>query len=485
MKRVFLLGLVGSLLLTGCYCLRPSSGGGQTKFDGTREVNPADVALPSGYRIEPVAKGLTFPTGATFDAEGRLYVVESGYAYGEVWTTPRLLRIEDNGRVTEIAKGSKNGPWTGVAFHDGNFFVAEGGTMEGGKILKITRDGQVTSIVDGLPSFGDHHTDGPAVSRDGWIYFGQGTASNSGVIGEDNAKFGWLKRKPQFHDVPGEDVVLVGENFKSKDVLKSDGKGGRAMTGAFVPFGESTRSNQVIRGQIKCSGGILRVRPDGSDLQLVAWGFRNPFGLAFAPDGRLFVTDNAFDDRGSRPIWGTADVLWRVEQGKWYGWPDYSAGEPVTWEKFKPPGKAQRQFILAKHPRRPPAPVTRFGVHSSADGIDFSRSEKFGYTGQAFVALFGDQAPAVGKALNPVGFKVVRVDLERGTIEDFAVNKGKKNGPASRIGGGGFERPVSVEFSPDGDSLYVVDFGVLMQDKTGSKPQQGTGVIWRITKEGK
>jgi glucose/arabinose dehydrogenase len=485
MKRVSLLGLVGSLLLTGCYCLRPSSGGGQTKFEGAREINSADVALPSGYRIEAVAKGLTFPTGATFDTEGRLYVVESGYAYGEVWTTPRLLRIEEGGRVAEIAKGSKNGPWTGVAFHDGNFFVAEGGTMEGGKILKITPAGEVTSIVDGLPSFGDHHTDGPAVSRDGWIFFGQGTASNSGVIGEDNAKFGWLKRKPEFHDIPGEDVVLVGENFKSKDILKGDGKGGRAVTGAFVPFGESTCSNQVIKGQIKCSGGILRVRPDGSDLQLVAWGFRNPFGLAFAPDGGLFVTDNAFDDRGSRPIWGTADVLWRVEQGKWYGWPDYSAGEPVTLKKFKPPGEAQPRFILAKHPSRPPAPVTRFGVHSSADGVDFSRSEKFGYAGQAFVALFGDQAPAVGKALNPVGFKVVRVDVERGTIEDFAVNKGKKNGPASKIGGGGLERPVSVEFSPDGDALYVVDFGVLMQDKAGSKPQQGTGVIWRITKEGK
>jgi glucose/arabinose dehydrogenase len=483
MKRVCLLGLVSSLLLTGCYCLRPSSGGGQTKLDEARWINAEDVALPPGYRIQAIATKLTFPTGATFDGEGRLYVVESGYAYGEVWTTPRLLRIEENGRVTEIAKGSTDGPWTGVAFHDGNFFVAEGGTMEGGKILKITPSGKVTSIVDGLPSFGDHHTDGPAVSRDGWIYFGQGTASNSGVIGEDNAKFGWLKRKPQFHDIPGEDIVLAGENFTSKDALKEGG--GRALTGAFVPFGESTRANQVIRGQIKCSGGILRVRPDGRDLQLVAWGFRNPFGLAFGPDGSLFVTDNAFDERGSRPIWGTADVLWRVEQGKWYGWPDYSAGEPVKLKKFKPPGKAQPKFVLTKHPSRPPAPVARFGVHSSADGFDFSRSENFGYIGQAFVALFGDQAPAVGKTLHPVGFKVVRVDVERGTIADFAVNKGKKNGPASKIGSGGLERPVSVEFSPDGNALYVVDFGVMLQDNAGSKPQQGTGVIWRITKEAK
>src|SRR5688572_29841100 len=119
MKRIsaWVCFLVCAVLWTGCYSVRPSSGGGQTKFDGSREINPADVALPPGYRIEAVAQGLTFPTGATFDNEGNLCVVESGYAYGELWTTPRLLRIEQGGRITEVAKGGKNGPWTGVAFH--------------------------------------------------------------------------------------------------------------------------------------------------------------------------------------------------------------------------------------------------------------------------------------------------------------------------------------------------------------------------------
>ena len=488
MKRVWtqIFGCVVfcALFWSGCYSMRPSSGGGQTEFDGTRELNPADIALPDGYRVEIFAKGLTFPAGATFDGEGRLHVVESGYAYGEIWTTPRLLRVESNGRLTKVAEGGKNGPWTGVAFHDGNFFVAEGGTMEGGRILRISPDGEIKAIVDGLPSFGDHHTDGPAVSRDGWIYFGQGTASNSGVIGEDNAKFGWLKRKPQFHDIPGEDITLAGHNFETKNVLAPDERG-KVETGGFVPFGQKTEENQVIRGQVKCSGAILRARPDGSDLQLVAWGFRNPFGLAFDASGQLFATDNAFDDRGSRPVWGTADVLWRVEQGKWYGWPDFSAGEPVTSGKFKPPGKEQPKFLLAKHPGKPPAPVALLGVHSSADGLDFSRGDQFGYEGEAFVALLGDQAPDVGKTLHPVGFKVVRVNLDRGTVEDFAVNKGKQNGPASKIGGGGLERPIAVRFSPEGDALYVVDFGVMLQEKSGAKPQQGTGVIWRMVKEAK
>jgi glucose/arabinose dehydrogenase len=482
MKRgVLAVAALAGILWCGCYSFRPSSGGAQAVFDGTRNLDPNDVALPAEYQIQVLARDLTFPTGACFDQQGNLCVVESGYAYGEVWTTPRLLRVNTDGGTTPIALGARNGPWTGVAFHDGAFYVAEGGVLEAGRILRIDPDGNIRPIVDGLPSFGDHHTDGPAVSPDGWIYFGQGTASNSGVIGEDNAKFGWLKRRPDFHDIPGQEIELAGQNFETKDVL-AEGKGPRKSTGAFVPFGTATRPGERITGRVKCSGAVLRVRPEGSDLQLVAWGFRNPFGLAFSPDGKLYVTDNGYDDRGSRPVWGTADVLWQVQQGAWYGWPDFSAGEPLTMKKFKPPGKPQPKFLLAAHPSTPAKPVVRFGVHSSADGLDFSRSEEFGHVGDAFVALLGDEAPATGKSLHPVGFKVVRVNTKEGTLHDFAVNKGRKNGPASKLGSGGLERPVAVRFSPQGDSLYVVDFGVMPHDKKGARPQRGTGAIWRITK---
>jgi glucose/arabinose dehydrogenase len=461
------------VLLTGCYSLRPSSGGGQHS-NVERRVNAADIALPAGYSVVMVAQGLTFPTGGTFDSAGNFYVIESGYSYGEVFTTPRLLRVGQDGQTQVVAEGTNNGPWTGAAFHDGNFFVAEGGVNEGGRILRISPAGQITTIVDGLPSFGDHHTDGPAVSPDGWIYFGQGTASNSGVVGEDNEKFGWLKRHPEFHDIPGADITLAGGNFKDKS-----GK----STGAFVPFGTTTAPGQVIPGQLKCSGSVLRVRPDGSGLERVAWGFRNPFGLAFSPQGQLYVTDNGYDERGSRPVWGAADILWRVESGQWYGWPDYSAGEPLTLKKFKPPHGRQPQFILAQHPGTPPQPVAKFGVHSSADGFDFSRSDRFGHVGQAFVALLGDEAPSTGKLLHAVGFKVVRVDPQTGIIEDFAVNRGPHNGPANKIGSGGLERPVAVRFNRAGDTLYIVDFGIILQDKSGAKPQQGSGVIWKVTRD--
>jgi glucose/arabinose dehydrogenase len=231
-----------------------------------------------------------------------------------------------------------------------------------------------------------------------------------------------------------------------------------------------------------CTGSLLAIPPGGGEPTLLAWGLRNPFGMAFAPDGALYVTDNGYDDRGSRPVWGSPDVLWRIEPGTWYGWPDYVAGRPITNEEFDPPGKDAPQPLLAEDPGQPPEPVAEFECHSSADGFDFSRNESFGHVGEAFVALFGDQSPGTGKLLGPVGFKVVRVDVTNGTIEDFAVNRGRENGPASKLDRGGLERPVAARFTPDGQALYVVDFGVLTQDGATAQPRRETGVLWRITR---
>ncbi len=472
------LALAVLALAMGCATILPSDGGGQTRPPEGRVVAAGDVVVPPGYRIEPLTTGLTFPTQVTFDDRGRPYVTEAGYSYGEVFLPARLVRIDGPGRHVEIAR-SDNGPWTGVVFHDGAFFVAEGGETEGGRILRITPDGHASVLVEGLPSVGDHHTNGPAIGPDGWVYFGQGTATNSAVVGPDNADFGWLHRHRSFHDTPCRDVVLMGQNYESENPLRrgTEHDHEHVTTGAYVPFGTPTQGSQIIAGSVPCNGAVMRVRPEGGPVELVAWGFRNPFGLAFGPDDQLYVTDNGYDQRGSRPVMAAADWLWRVTPGLWYGWPDYAGGLPLwTME-----GGAER--VLAAHPNEPPRPVAAFGVHSSSDHLDFSRSPIFGHVGEAFVAQFGDQAPVVGKVLDPVGFRVVRVDVQSGVISDFATNR-QDAGPASKVGGGGLERPIAVRFDPTGSALYVVDFGIMTMSGRGASPMPGTGVLWRITREG-
>lgn len=130
----------------------------------------------------------------------------------------------------------------------------------------------------------------------------------------------------------------------------------------------------------------------------------------------------------------------------------------------------------------PPRPAALLGVHSSSNGMDFSRSDLFGYVGEVFIAQFGALASEVGKVLAPVGYKVIRVDVETGVVHDFAVNRDPR-GPASKVGGGGLERPVAVRFDPSGKSLYIVDFGVMTVSEEGPEPRLETGVLWRVTRE--
>lgn len=464
--------------LPGCYSIIPSKGGGQTKVPSERKITVEDVALPEGYQLEVVAQGLTFPTGITFDEQGAPYVVEAGYSYGEEWTTPRLLRIGSEGAIQQVVQGGNNGPWNGIAYHEGAFYIAEGGEREGGKILQVTPDGEITVLIDGLPSTGDHHTNGPVVGSDGAIYFGQGTATNSAVVGEDNADFGWLYRYPDFHDIPCKDIILNGINFTSANPLTEDKD--QVSTGAYSPLGKATEKGEVISGQIPCTGAIFRITGTSDVPELVAWGLRNPYGIAFSADGALYITENGFDVRGSRPVWGTGDYLWKIEEGSWYGWPDFAGGLPIHF--FKPPGEKKPEFLLQEHPNEPPKPTAALGVHSSSNGMDFSRNSVFGYSGSAFIAQFGDMAPNVGKVIKPVGFKIVRVDVETGVVYDFAVNKGKHNGPASWLDSGGLERPIDVKFNAVDNALYIVDFGILQMSEKGAHPLKNTGVIWKVTK---
>lgn len=122
-KALFLILLILPLLNISCYRMRASKGGGQDA-SVTRNTNPKDIAMAPGYKIELVSQGFTFPTDIVFDEDGKMYVLEAGYAYGEVWQEPKLVAV--SGTTTNIiARGDKNGPWTGVTFHNGNFYVSE------------------------------------------------------------------------------------------------------------------------------------------------------------------------------------------------------------------------------------------------------------------------------------------------------------------------------------------------------------------------
>ncbi|MGH2381275.1 MAG: hypothetical protein ACRDG7_08650 [Candidatus Limnocylindria bacterium] len=194
------------------------------------------------------------------------------------------------------------------------------------------------------------------------------------------------------------------------------------------------------------------------------------------------MTEHGSDERGARWIIGDPDDLYEVHRGAWYGWPDFASGIRLDDPRWGAGGQ-HREPVLAVFPDdHPPLPTASFEPHAAANGFDFSRSDAFGFVGQAFVALFGDLAPlTTPRQVVPAGFKIVRVDVATGAIEDFAVNR--VQGPASKLFHGGFERPSHCVFGP-GDALYVIDYGVinLAPEKGGIRSRQGTGSVWRISR---
>src|SRR3954452_7094962 len=86
-------------------------------------------------------------------------------------------------------------------------------------LSRISPTGEVQDIVTNLPGKGDHQANYPVVGPDGKLYFGVGSATNSGVVDADNAAYEWLPKFPASCDVPAQDITLVGRNYEYQNVL--------------------------------------------------------------------------------------------------------------------------------------------------------------------------------------------------------------------------------------------------------------------------
>src|SRR5436305_1190210 len=109
-------------------------------------------------------------------------------------------------------------------------------------------------------------------------------------------------------------------------------KGGRIAFGPdgklYVTLGENhmaaeAQNTSSVRGKIlryNADGTVPADNPFGSSNPVWAIGLRNPFGLAFSPDGKLFVTDNGPSGDDGSPPTGYDRVL-QVVRGGNSQWP--------------------------------------------------------------------------------------------------------------------------------------------------------------------
>ena len=460
-------------------------------IEGAKEMpripapDPAAAEVPEGYRVEVAVKDLVYPSSIDVDREGNLYIAEAGHVYGDPAAPTRIWRVTTDGRMSIIAD-QLNAPITDILWHDGRLYISHRG-----KISVLDAPGStLRDLVTDLPSYGDHHNNQLAIGPDGKLYFGQGVATNSGVVGVDNFVFGWLGTHPKVHDIPARDIKVSTKTFVTLDpmVLTSDKEPPLVRTGAFQPFGQGAAKDGVVKGSVKANGTILRMNTDGSGLEVYAWGLRNPFGVAWGRDGKLYVADNGYDERGSRAIAHAPDCIWSIKQGAWYGFPDFAGGVPVTDKRFKP-GKGQTpEFLMKEHPPVEQPLATR-PHHVGVAKLDVSPGGAFGFEGDLFLAEVGDMNPITGMHTEHYGYDVVRINPRNGESTVFFRTKPSALGPTKGrmeyAQTAGPKRLVDVRFSPDGNEMYVADIGAIAVPPTVAplpQPFPGTGVIWRISR---
>jgi glucose/arabinose dehydrogenase len=421
----------------------------------------------------------------------------------------RILRVEP-GKKTVVANLSDKGvnvALVGLTWHNGWFYFTHRADDLTGAVSRVhIEDGRVELLFKGIiDSQAEHQINDIQMGPDGRMYVAVGPAGNAGVVGPSIIP--WIKRSPNVHTTPCQDIVLVGRNFKTAD-FRTEDKTDSVLTGAYVPFGVATEPGQVIKGVTLCGGSILSFDPNNpaGTIETHSWGYRNLIGLTWdKQSGAMYAAENGYDVRGSRPVKDELDASLRIQKGKWYGVPDFSVGrEPLTNAKFEVPDSLQAMVFVGNEPvgknlsflidheasgLTPPDPSVVLGRHewnSSPSMLDVAPASWGSLAGHVFIAEWGDLAPPTNplRGKKPAGYRVVKVNPANGQLEPFVSNM--HPGPASASGnaGKGIERPFDVQFGPDG-ALYIVDYGVVEIDMQKAPPyayKPGTGVIWKVSK---
>jgi hypothetical protein len=532
---------------------------------------PPSIVLPPGYTASVFAMGLNMPTGIAFLGNAssfQVFVLESGHGLPSVcndetlWPggefdvnnpfTPDILVFNQNGtkirgplgKPTSTGGGFQpSGPAIDIAFVNGlsggRLFATDSnqsthqrnGNNNSSRIVTVNpMTGQVTPFITNLPT-GDHPTEQLAF-KGGWIYWSQGSTTNSGVVGLDNG--GGQNQS----DIPCQDITL------SKNLFDS---GGGQLTSGYSPFNTQNPGGTIkaffnsFTGQVRqgvCDGAILRAPLNNSTaIEAFSWGYRNPYAIRFPPDdhplaGGILAGMDGADERGNRPSNNAPDELHLGRQNPdgspdYHGWPDRYGGLPTNQAVYNPIGGPNDDVcpppfdqatclanlqaandipirdVLAFPPQQITGPLANEAADSSFTGIDFV-PDAFVIDpvrpGAALYTLEGDFGFSPPNSDDPAGeigheVKLINFNQVPGTplavkIQRFAHNTAPFVQAFTQDNINGLNRPLNVRFGPDG-CAYVVDYGAVRDLSSDSHfvgpPANGpllqipgTGVIWKI-----
>lgn len=332
----------------------------------------------SQFKTQVILKGLTGAQDITTDEKGNIYI-----AYKD-----RIEMVKNNGKSTFLIK-DKNFDIYNLVYRNGELYFSSRD-----EIIEYTIKNKSSRVLlDNVPNFGDYKETKLIINGDN-LYIAIGAATNSGVVGEDNK---WLKENPFGCDIPVKDIKLKGSNFNEN------------KTGAFVPYGTKNVKDQIITGHFPGNASLIKLTLSNNNIETFAWGLRNINGMNVNSEGKMFAAVGGIEDRGLRPVKSDYDYIYEIQEGKWYGWPDYSGGDPINSPRFSLGGKNKLDFLLEDPPTaNPPAP---FYQHKSCSSITSMTIDSSGNLGQRDSIYFYDLRDNILYELNTSGILTEQINF--------------------------------------------------------------------------
>ena len=317
-----------------------------------------------------------------------------------------------------------------IEVYAGNVPGARSMTLSPSGILFVgTRNGEVYAVVD-------KNRDNKA---DEVITIAQGLNMPNGVAFRDNSLYvAEVSRVLRFDNIESRlknppRPVVVNDSFpkETHHGWKFIRFGPDGML--YVPVGAPCN---VCEKEDKRYGSIMRMKPDGSGLEIFAKGIRNTVGFDWDPlTKELWFTDNGRDMLGDDI---PPDELNHAPRtGMHFGFP-YLHGKEIT----------DPDYSGERNPEEFTPPAMELGPHVASLGMRFYTGDMFPkeYRNHIFIAEHGSWNRST-----PIGYRVTLVRLEDGKAAKYEVFA---EGWLQR--GKAWGRPVDVQVMPDG-ALLVSD----------------------------
>ena len=285
------------------------------------------ITMDENLKSELIFKGLKGAVDFDFDENGNCYIAFKN----------KIQIINYNGKSFELLKNDgKN--INSLCYKNNKLYYSSGTKVFCFDIASEKN----TEIINDLPNYGDYSESIVRTCGD-YLYITLGAATNSGVVGQDNK---WITEFPYFHDVTPKSITLKGVNY------------GLEKTGAFQNYKTLSVKGQIISAHSPGNATIIIYNISTTQRETFAWGIRNIKGMDFNSQGKLIASVGGMENRGARPVNGDSDYLYDIKKNTWYGWPDYSGGDPMNSPRFKGENNSEVKLILENHPStNPPAPI--------------------------------------------------------------------------------------------------------------------------------